>query len=459
MTNRGHLTTLSFIVMESLVLYVISLVLSGGAGGSGPAYITVLLGMLGGFGLSRGLQRLDLSVPALVLAGAGGTVLALTLLLNLQYNFGGNPLSFSWFTGFADAPDGYLQTRWPQTWGVLVVCVGWVRGVWIAQQDLTYGLVLMSFSIGLVIFVVTLIFGQSTHAGDWINLAALPFFLSGLLTLALMQLLVAEESGSRAARGPWLQVVLGTVAGLGVISALLGLFPLGLVNRLLAPVGLLLLRILDLVIYAIALPVSWLVTQLLSRIVGDNVEWQMDTTTATDAAEQVQEQGDQSAFVGFLLVLIKFLFVLIIVAIVAYILYRIFRHLRRPTTRAGDEVREAIDAEGGLGGDLNALFRGLLNRWRRTGPDREPELTPNARRVRRLYLELLDDAEGRGAPRPPPATPHEFAPRLTQTYQGSAPLHLSEGFAAARYGRVEPTSDEVAALEREVSEAKRGAAH
>lgn len=459
MMNRGHLTTLSFIVMESLVLYVISLVLAGGAGGGGPAYITVLLGMLGGFALARGLQRFDLSIPAMVVAGAGGTILVLTVLLNVQYNLGGNPLSFSWFTGFADAPDGYLQTRWPQTWGVLVVCAGWMRGVWIAQQDLTYGLVVTSFSIGLLIFVVTLLFGQSTHAGDWINLAALPFFLSGLLTLALIQLQIAEETSSRAVRGPWLQVVLGTVAGLGVISALLGLFPLGLVNRLLAPVGLLVLRIVDLVIYAIALPVSWLVTWLLGLIVGDDVEWRVDPQTATDAAEQVQEQGERSDFVGFLLVLIKFFFVLLVIAIVAYVLYRIFRRLRRPTTRAGDEVREAIDAEGGLGGDLNALFRGLLNRWRRGGSDHEPELPPNARRVRRLYLDLLDDAEGRGIPRPPPATPHEFAPDLTQTYQGSAPVRLSDRFAAARYGRIEPTQEEVAALERDVGEAKRAASH
>ncbi|MGE0544942.1 MAG: DUF4129 domain-containing protein [Dehalococcoidia bacterium] len=455
MMKRGLLTTLSFIVMESLVLYVISLVLAGGAGGSGPAYPTVLLAMLGGYGLVRGLLRFDLSVPALVVLGAGGTVLALTVLLNVQYNTGGNPLSFSWFTGFANSPDEYLQSRWPQTWGVLVICAGWVRGVWIAQRDMTYGLVLMSFSIGLVIFVITLLFGQSTHAGDLINLAALPFFLSGLFTLALIQLQVAEESGGHAARGPWMQVVLGTVAGLGVISALLGLFPLGLANRLLAPVGLLVLRIIDLLIYAIALPVSWIVTFLLSRLVNENSEWRVDTRFATDTAEQVEEQGDQSVFIGFLLTLFKFLFVLLVVAIVAFILYRIFRRLRRPTTRTGDEVREAIDAEGGLGRDLNALFRGLMNRWRRGGAEKEPDLPPNARRVRRMYLDLLEDAEGRGAPRPPAATPHEFAPSLSETYQAAGPVRLSDRFAGARYGREEPTAEEVAALEREVEAAKR----
>lgn len=457
MIGRGLLATLSFIVMESLAFYVVSLVLAGGAGGDGPAYLTVLLGLLGGFGLARLLQRFDLSAPVLAVAGAGGTVLLLTILLNLQYNPGGNPLSFSWFAGFAESPDGYLQTRWPETWGAFIVCAAWLRGVWLAQQEINYGLVLTSFSIGLVIFVVTLLFGQSTNAGDWINLAALPFFMTGLLSLALVQLWNAETTSGRAAHGPWIGVVIGTVAGLGLISALLGLFPLGLFYRLLAPVGLLTLRIIDLLIYAIALPISWLVTQILSRLVSEDTQWEINPRTATDAAQQAQEQGERSAFLGFLVVLFKFLFVLAVVALVAYILYRIFRHLRRRNARAGDEIREAVDSEGGLGSDLNALFRGLLNRWRRgDGGGREPDLPPGARRVRRLYLEMLDDAESKGAPRPPPATPHEFAPDLTRTYHAAAPQRLSDRFAAARYGRVEPTADEIALLEREMAETRGG---
>lgn len=458
MVTRGRLATLSFVVMESLVFYVVSLVLAGGAGGSGPAYITVFLGMLGGLGIARALARLDLSPVALAVAGAAGTVVALTLLLNLQYNLGGNPLSFSWFTGFAESPDGYLQTRWPQTWGVLVVSAAWIRGVWIAQQEVSYGLVLTSFSVGLIIFVVELLFGQATRAGEWINLAALPFFLSGLLTLALIQLHGAEGASGRAAQGPWVQIVAGTVAALGLISALLGLFPLGLLYRLLAPVGVLLLRIIDLLIYAIALPISWLVTQLLSRIVNENAEWRIDPRTASEAAEQVQEQGERSAFLGFLVVLFKFFFVLLVVAVVAYVLYRIFRYLRRRTGGTGDEIRETVDSEGGLGNDLNALFRGMLNRWRRGDRSlREPELPPGARRVRRLYLDLLDDAETRGMARPPPATPREFAPDLSRVYQGPAAGRLSDRFADARYGRVEPTREEIAHLEREVEEARRAA--
>ncbi|MGH2601672.1 MAG: hypothetical protein ACRDJ9_20085, partial [Dehalococcoidia bacterium] len=222
------MATLSFLVMESLIWYAAAQFLAGGAGGRGPAYVTVLLATLGGFGLARALQRFDLSSLPLVLIGGVATIVPLVVLLNLQYNAGGNPLSFDWLAGVVDSPDTYLQTRWPQTWGVVIVSAAWLRSVWAAQQDFGYGLVLATFSIGLLVFAVMLVFGQGTRAGERVNTAALPFFLTGLLTLALVHLQEAEETDSGFARGPWLPIVLGTVGGLGVVSAALGLFPLGL---------------------------------------------------------------------------------------------------------------------------------------------------------------------------------------------------------------------------------------
>ncbi|MGH2583443.1 MAG: hypothetical protein ACRDJE_00850, partial [Dehalococcoidia bacterium] len=124
------MATLSFLVMESLIWYAAAQFLAGGAGGRGPAYVTVLLATLGGFGLARALQRFDLSSLPLVLIGGVATIVPLVVLLNLQYNAGGNPLSFDWLAGVVDSPDTYLQTRWPQTWGVVIVSAAWLRSVW-----------------------------------------------------------------------------------------------------------------------------------------------------------------------------------------------------------------------------------------------------------------------------------------------------------------------------------------
>src|SRR5262245_44281433 len=114
MLAPSRLATLSYLLMESLVWYALASVLAGAGGGTGPLYLTVLLSILGGFLLTRGLQRFELSPVAVVGVGAGVTILALTILLNVQYNAGGSVLSLGWLTGFAGSPDGFLQSRWPQ---------------------------------------------------------------------------------------------------------------------------------------------------------------------------------------------------------------------------------------------------------------------------------------------------------------------------------------------------------
>jgi hypothetical protein len=453
--TRDRAATLAFLVMEALVFYVVVSLLARGAGGNGPNVLTVIVAMLVGFGFARLLQRFDVSPVPLAIGGAVVTILALTILLNVQYNTGANPLSFGWLTGFADSPDGFLQTRWPQTWGVIIVTAVWLRAVIAAQHELSYPHVLLSFSIGLVIFVVALIFGQGSRIHDHINYSALPFFICGLIALALLQLRRAGEPDSDVTHGPWIAVVLGTVGTLTLLSAVLGFFPLGFFYWLLRPLGILLLRVLDIVIYLIALPIGWLVTFLIVRVFGRNFEMPVTQEAATQVAEEAQRQGERGALLGFLLVVFKFLFVLAVLAIAAYIIYRVFRYLRRREQRA-EEVRESVEREGSLGEDLNALWRGMLGRFNRPRARlQEPELPDGARRVRRLYLDLLDDAETRGTVRRPPATPHEFAPDLSRAYVGPAPERLTERFAAARYGRVSPSREEVAALERDVNEAKR----
>ena len=339
---------------------------------------------------------------------------------------------------------------------MILVGLAWLRAVTVAQHEFTYGLVLFSFSIGLLVVVFAMLFGQASNVHDRINYSALPFFLSGLFALSLLQLRRAEASDPNFARGPWLPVMLGTIGALAVVSAALGFFPLGFFFWALRPIGLLLLRALDIVIYLIALPIGWLVTFFITRILGRSTfEWPTPQQAATGAAEEVQQQGDRSGFVEFLLLVFQFLFVLAVLAVIGYILYRVFLYLRRPSKREMD-APESVEREGSIGEDLNALWRGLLGRFNRARPPvREPDLSDGARRVRRLYLDLLDDAEGRGVARPAPATPHEFSPTLTRTYADPAPDRLSDRFAAARYGRVEPTREEVQELERGVNAAKR----
>lgn len=449
--TRDSLAHAMLLVAESLAFFTLATVLASGAGGDGPAFPTVLLAMVGGFALIRALLRFDISPVAQALVGAGLTALVLLVLLNVQYQPGGNPLSLAWLGGFFDGPDHYLTSRWPQTWGAIVIVIAWFRAVFRAQHELTYQSALVTFSAGLILFVIALLFGQSSTAVTAINVAALPFFGCSLLALALIQIRRADQSDAELTRGPWLGVMIGIVGALAAISVLVGFFPLAWLDRLLAPVGRVALAILDLLILVIAYPIGWLATWLLSLLLGDRqIAFPQTTQVASDAVQQVQREGERGAVLAFFLTILKFLFVLGMILLAAYIVFRVFRRLRRPA-READEVRESVYGEGSLSGDLRDLFDGLLNRLRRgDAADGQPPLSPAGLRVRRIYLRALDKAAERGSVRPPAATPHEFSPTLSNSLDLTEPDQLSDRFAAARYGRLEPTGDEIASLERSV---------
>jgi hypothetical protein len=410
----------------------------------------VLIATFGGFGLVRGLQRFDISALARVVVGAGFSLVALQVLLGFQYNAAGNPLSLGWLGGFLAHPDGYLTPRWHAVWGVLVVSAAWFRGVWSAQRDFSHTLVFTSFSAGVGIFVLLLVLGQASRSRDAVNLAALPFFACGLAALALIELRRAERVDAGFLRGPWPLVVLGTVGGLAVVSAAVGLFPLDLLYALLAPVGRLALAALDLIILIIALPIAWMLEKVLRALLGrSDFNLNRPQQPASNAAEELRRQSEREPALAFLLIVVKVLLLVALAALVAYVLYRVFRRLRRPE-RTDDEIHESIAGAGSLGDDLGALFRGLLGRFRRGGDRHEPPLGENALRVRRLYLRMLERGEGKGVARPPAATPHEFAPTLDDAFASRVPDELTERFAAARYGRVDQSQEELARLEREV---------
>lgn len=444
-----RLAEFTLLTSEAVVLFMAAAALAAVAGGGGPSFLTVWAAVLGGFYLVRLLLRFDVSTPPLALAGAVSTLLALLVLGNLQYNPSGGPLSLAWLTELAAHPDGFLRGRWPAAWGVAALCAGWVRGVWAAQRDLTYARTLRSTSVGLAAVVVLVLFWQGSRAAVAINTAALPYFMLGLLALALVHLAQAEHQPGAFLHGPWLLTLGGTVALLALLSLAAGLFPLDALNRLLAPVGLAALRLLDLVIFIIAYPIALLVLWLVRLITGGRpLEWPQPRNVATHTAEQVQRHSEQSLILTALIFLLKAVLVLALAALVGFILWLVFRRLRRPWREQGSgETREALQ-EGGLGTDLAALVGALAGRFRRLAGTSEPDLPPAVLAVRRLYLRALQRAEGRGVARPPAATPHEFAPELARALGTPVAVVLSERFADARYGLRPPPPSSLADLER-----------
>ena len=448
---RRRLADIGMLATESVALFVLGTALGSGSDGRRLSFVTVLLAMLGGFYLVRFLVNFDTGRPALIGVGIAASLLALLVLLNLQYDPAAVPLSLAWLRGLIGDPEGFLAGKSGAVYGVIIVAFAWGRAVALAQREQTYQSALTSFSVGLLLVLALLVVGQGMAAADTINAAAVPYLVLGLLTLSLVQLSRAQYHQGDLLRGPWVATLVGTVGLLALVSAAIGLFPLGLLNTLLAPVGALALRALDLLILIIALPLAYLVQWIIGLIHG-NKPWELPTQdpAATDAVDDLRRRATEGGPPELLAILVKTLFLAALTALVAYILWRTFRRLRRPSA-ADDETRESLEREGGLGDDLGALLGGLLGRFRRAPrPDREPDLPAGALAVRRLYLRALRRAEDAGVLRPESATPAEFAPSLAETLHAPAAVTLSERFAAARYGRVVPSRDEIAALEREV---------
>lgn len=448
---RRRFAEISLTGSEALALFMAAAALAAGAGGAGPSLLALVAACFGGFYLVRFLFHFDTNAPAMISAAMAVSLLGIVVVASLQYDPAGGPVALGWTRGLAENPDRFLQGRWPQVWGVFVIAFAWLRSAASAQRDLTYHRATASFTIGLLVVVLLLLFSQGTRAEDAVNAGALPYFMLGLLTFSLVHLSKAEYQQGDFLRGPWVVTLGGTIGTMALISALVGLFPLGLLNDLLAPVGTLLLRILDLAILAIAYPIGLLIVWILSLIMGDRApDFPPPNRVVTDGAQRLQQQAGEGGPPELLAIFFKALFILTVVSIVGYILWRAFRRLMRPSS-GSDETRETLASEEGIGSDLGALLGALLGRFRRTPGIHEPDLPADILAVRRLYVRALHRAEAAGAPRPPAVTPHEFAPILAGALETSAAVALSEQFAAARYGMIAPSPTRLAELERDTT--------
>jgi hypothetical protein len=450
---RRRTAELTLLSGEALAIFLVAAVLADGAGGAGPSYLVLLAAMVGGFALVRFLFKFDTGRTGLVAAAAVLSVAGIWLLASLEYDRSTGPFAVGWIARLLADPETYLGTHWAVTWGVVLIGFAWLRAGATAQRELTYARAVLSFSVGLGLLVVFLLFTQGSGAEQAVNTAALPYFMLGLLTLALVHLSRAEYQQGAFVRGPWLPTLVATVGGLALVAAFVGLFPLGLLNTLLAPVGVLALHVIDLIILVIAYPMAIIITWLFALITGGRKpDLPPPNQVATDGVQKLQDQAQQGGPPALLLFLFKLVFVTALVAVIGYILWRAYRRLSRPAGEAeGDETREALAGEDGFGSDIGALVGALLGRFHRGPPEHEPALPGDVLAVRRAYLHALRRAEDAGTTRPSAETPNEFAPALARALHAPAAETLSQRFATARYGGVAPSREELSRIEREVN--------
>ncbi len=451
--TRKLVLDLSYLTTEALAFFIIGAVLSGASGREGASFWSYLAAEAGGFFLVRALFRVDLPHRLLVVAGGVITFLVLVTLCGLAFQPGSFPPGWSGLLGFLSDPGSASDAATAALiYGIVLLTVAWGRGVMGAQRRVERSMAVRSFSLGLAVLLVGLLFGQETVTRGAVNGASIPMVAFGLLTLALIHLRDGRPSAVDPWRGPWLMIVVGTIGVLVLAGAALGVFPLGpmgyIYDHAIGPALEGLLFLVTWAIIIVAFPFAWLLSLLVSGIHPSAAPTPVPPPTAQDTTNQ-QQQQHTGAMAGVFVVLFKLIAILVVVAVIAYIAYRLFNRLHRPPDE--DEDRDSLRAEGSIRGDLAALWRSLRPR-RPTlfhGPG-EPLLPPGVLEVRRLYVLLLERASARGRERPIAATPLEFEPVLEQDFQSPIPAHLTGAFVRARYGLLEPAPGEVDDLREEL---------
>lgn len=442
---RGSLANVALLVMESLSLFILAGLLSGIGGKSGPGVPAFLIASFGGFGLARGLQRFDLSRRTLIVAGSLISVLVLWLLGSIEYGGLVAVGDLSPLAGLASDPVREMDGHWPAIAGLAVLCLAWARGAIAgSQMTLSRPAALGALTAALAIIVVGLSLGRGAVSAAAIESAAFPAFIAGLLALALLNLGQSEHIKDDSWRGPWSLILLGSIGGLALVAAASGLVPMGLLDRLLVPLGTLVLLLLDLIIYAIALPIviilNWILTYALR---GRLHPLQFPIRPTSQAAQRLQHQSHRSGLMLVLTGLAHLLLLAALLAVVAFVLWWVFSRLRRQSPASGGVVREPVEHEFGLGSDLRSALAHLRRRLVRRARAPEPALTPKLLLLRRLYLATLDRGVAAGIRRPPAATPREFARELRDGLEVPAAELLSHRFSDGRYGLVEPSEEQL----------------
>lgn len=408
------------------------------------------------YGLVRLLQRLDFEEQTLRLWGAGLSVGLLYLILRIEV--AGEPYlwELGWLGDLLSDPGGTLEGRAGEVTVVVLLGAVWLRGVLRGARDLTFEGLLAEVSVGLVVVLLAAALAPAVDAPGAVAWLPVPYMVVGLLALALAHLRPVVADRRRPFLGAWAIWTggsLGAIAGLALLAASLDLSWFGAVADGLALAARSVAVAVEFVLSPLILALGWTAERLIDWLVrGD--EFTLEPPDGGELTRQLKERdAEPSRWSEVLGYVVRSGLVALAVAVALTALWFAFGRLRR---RREDEVevREQVEMEaGGPLSDLRAILSGALGRLRgRPGDLRGRDA------IGRLYGSVLRRAAAQGVPRPPSATPLEFAPRLEAHFGSAVPAAISRAYAEARYGRRPPARAELERLRAGWDEVARGSA-
>ena len=389
------------------------------------------------------------SQRTLRLVGVAASVGLLYLIGRMHIAGDASVWHLGWTLDLVLDPFATLEGHAAQVTAVVFLTAAWLFGVVRASSTSSYDGLLVESSIGLVVVFFTAAFGPATEAPASLRWLPAPYMVFILLALALAHLPTVEDQRRGSFLGTWV-VWLG--AGLTAIAAI-ALIPTFVDPPSVAALGHGIAFVIRGVALGIAILVSpfilalgWLAGLLFGLLSSD--PFVPEPPVSDGLAEEANEEQGDTTFGRVLGRITRGGVVIVLIVIAIALLWLAFRRVTRK--RADDaEVREEIETTGAnpLEG-LRSLFSNALQRMGR-GPRWSDA-------VGQLYFSVLRRAEEQGLPRPPAATPLEFARILDRHFGSQIPGAISRAYSEARYAARPPPQELLGELRAGWNELGRG---
>lgn len=472
MTWREPVTRAALLLMEAMwtyaaIAFVVALITEGGK----PSFVAVVLVVGISYAISRFFQSSELSLGVVRLWGTLLSFLIFYMIVRVDYFGDWRFWDFDWANDLFYRAEATLRDRGPVVVGVPLLWVAWLRGLLRGQQPLGWDNVVATFGVGVLIMGTVLVFHGGTDAPRLVGQLAIPYVAIGLIAMALAHAARAEDEAGKPFSTTWLTAIGGSIVALAVVAAVLSLFDLGTVTAGLRSALDVLVDAGGTVLYYLAIPVGivfeglfiairWLVYLILGepnpqprQTMSELEQCILSLRGAGLSLEEARQRctgeapdpRELPAWLGLASrVFVAGLVVLALALLTAFMFSR-FRKREQP-----GELKESVYQEGRLAADLAGLLNTLLGRIRpniRLGREHQDA-------VRRLYFEMLDEAEHRGIERKPHQTPLELAPTLDRQFEAFTPRRITDAFDDVRYGGHRLRDEEVRRLREEWDDLK-----
>ena len=446
---RASLITTAGLFLESCTLYLIIKLISAALnqGNTALPFWLVFLGLLWAYLLSFYVQTLRFSANLRGFAGVSISLLSVLILSHFKTGMGIIPVG-SFFGGGLDA-------AFQQVLVFAFLLLLWWRGSTIAHDETTLDSMRSSFQWGMVVLFVAVLMDSLSAARIINGYLIVGFFGVGLAGLSLARF-ASEASDTQEMSLDWwvpIGVSVGAVLLLGLLISAVGLGGLDDVTRLVLKMALtigfwvmkpllLALGILAGILVALG---NWLSGMFEAGDLSGLARAQEQIRQFNEAMEAESGQGGPP---GLLVTSLKWLGFLAGTGAAAWILYRVFRFrrlLRGP--REVEETRESLFSWSRANDDLAALLNEWWNNLVSAG-NRGDKPDPQPRTPREFYHALLRMASQLGRPREEWQTPREHQGTLQGFLPGEPVRRIVDGFQSAHYGQIEPSQQQLDALQR-----------